>query len=147
MRLRRLLSLRFLLLLPLIALAAPASLRVAHARITDAPPSATMRVGYLELHNDGDTAIRLSSADSDDFARVEMHQTVFDHGVAQMRALPEAVVPAHGQFAFAPGGAHLMLIGPKRSLAAGDRVRLTLVLDSGERLLVELGVLERDGAF
>lgn len=138
MRQRCLLS---LLLLPLAALAAVPTLRVDHARITDAPPTAPMRVGYFDLHNDGDQAIRITGADSADFARVEMHQTVFEQGVARMRALPEVLVPAHGSFTFAPGAAHLMLIAPTRPLAAGDRVRLNLISASGEQLEIELPVL------
>lgn len=133
-------------LLPWVALATALSLSVDHARITDAPPGASMRVGYLDLHNDGDRAIRITGADSADFERVEMHQTVVEQGMARMRALTEVSVPAHGGFAFAPGAAHLMLIAPKRPLIAGDRVRLHLLLDSGERLPVDLAVLGREDA-
>jgi len=51
-------------------------------------------------------------------------------------------VPAGGRLILEPGGTHLMLIRPV-ALRAGDRVQITLELDDGEKLVVEVVVRER----
>ena len=130
-----------LVTLPVFAFATVSdSLRADNARIPDAPPSARMRVAYFDLHNDGEQAIRIVAIDSADFGRAVMHQTVFENGVAKMRALTEVLVPAHGSFQFAPGAAHVMLSAPTRALGVNDRVRLSLLLASGDRFEVELPI-------
>ncbi|MEO0972725.1 MAG: copper chaperone PCu(A)C, partial [Pseudomonadota bacterium] len=45
-------------------------------------------------------------------AQASLHETLLVDGISRMRARPEGfVVPAGGDFALAPGGAHVMLSG------------------------------------
>jgi len=46
----------------------------------------------------------------------------------------------NASFIFTPGGYHLMLMSPKRTLRAGDRVDINLEFRSGLRLLVSFEV-------
>lgn len=94
--------------------------------IGDAPPTSTMRAGYLRIHNAGAEAVTISGASSPAFARVEMHETKEENGVTRMRKLDPAVVPAHGELLFVPSGKHFMLINPTTTLAQGDQVELVI---------------------
>lgn len=122
---RRLLLL-LLLTLPGATVYAATDLRVRGAWIQEAPPGATVLAAYLVLTNGGTRAQTLVSVSSPDFATVEIHTSQIVNGIASMTQLQDLTIPAQGQQIFAPGGAHLMLLRPKRALRAGDAVRLQL---------------------
>lgn len=89
--------------------------------------------GYLKVHGAGaDDA--LVAARSPAAERIELHDMVMEGGVMRMRARPEFAVPAKGELAFVPGGAHLMLYGLSPAVKAGDRIPLTLAFRSGARV-------------
>lgn len=104
------------------------------------PPGAKIGVGFLRLKNAGDAAERVIGASSPVARRVEMHVTSRDGDVMKMRQAESFEIPAGGSFELKPGGAHLMLMGLERPLAQGERVPLTLQLESGGALQVELTV-------
>jgi len=74
--------------------------------------------------------------------RVEMHITVRDGDVMRMREVTSFEVPAGGSFELKPGGAHLMLVDLIRPLKKGEKVPLTLRLEKGGELKIELTVEE-----
>ncbi|WP_230781680.1 copper chaperone PCu(A)C [Sphingomonas sp. Leaf37] len=117
------------------ALAAPASAQIARqgsitavdpwSRATS--PRASIGAGYLTLRNTGAQADRLVSATSPRAAKVEIHTMSLDDGIMRMRPLPNGLeVPAGGEASLAPGGHHIMLIGLKSPLKAGERIPATL---------------------
>jgi copper(I)-binding protein len=106
------------------------------------PPGAKIGVGFLRLKNAGAAAERVVGVSSPVAARVEMHVTTREGDVMKMRQVQSFEIPAGGSFELKPGGAHLMLVGLQRPLAKGERVPLTLKLQSGGTLAVELGVAE-----
>lgn len=60
---------------------------------------------------------------------VEIHRTTMDEeGVMRMAPVPEGrlSIPAGENVVLAPGGVHVMCIGPSKPLAAGERLSLTL---------------------
>jgi copper(I)-binding protein len=63
-----------------------------------------------------------------------------------MQRLDSVEVPAGGKVEFAPGGLHLMLIGPKAPLAEGAAVPITLSFRSGAEIAVEAKVLAKPPA-
>lgn len=89
--------------------------------------------GYLKVHGTG-TADALVAASSPRAERIELHDMVMEDGVMRMRARSEFAVPARGELAFVPGGAHLMLFGLSPDVKAGDRVPVTLTFRSGMRV-------------
>jgi periplasmic copper chaperone A len=101
-----------------------------------APPTAEVMAGYLTLSNDSEQSVLLQGASSDDFDRVEMHSMSMDGGVMQMRKLDTIEVKVGQQVELAPGGMHLMLIGPKRSFSAGERIEIALKLCDDEQQIV-----------
>lgn len=86
-----------------------------------------MAAAYLMIENEGaaDKLIGVRSAAGE----ATLHETTMNDGVMRMRPIDPAqgmVVPSNGQLALAPGGAHIMIMGLKRPLKAGDGFDLTL---------------------
>jgi copper(I)-binding protein len=63
---------------------------------------------------------------------VEIHQMSMHGDVMKMQAVPELELPAGKPVALEPGGYHLMLMQLKRSLNAGERVPLTLLVEGAD---------------
>jgi periplasmic copper chaperone A len=116
------------------------SLHVRNAWVRDAPPTARMRSGYAELRNVGSVEIEIVSASSPDFGLVEMHETRIENDIARMAELPLVRIAAGASLHFKPGGAHLMLMQPKRELNSGDSTAITLKLKSGESVVADFVV-------
>jgi len=66
-------------------------------------------------------------------ATVEIHEMTMENGVMRMRAMPSLALPANKAVDLAPGGYHVMLMGLKQSLKAGDTVPLTLVVEGADK--------------
>lgn len=105
------------------------------------PPGAKVGAGFMTLKNAGN-AERVVGASSPVAGRVEMHVTVREGDVMKMREVQGFEVPAGGAFELKPGGAHLMLMDLKRPLKKGEKVPLTLKLEKGGELKLELLVEE-----
>lgn len=131
-----------LVLLLLAALPAWAQVTVEQPWSRATPPGARIGVGFMRLKNAGAAAERVVGATSPMASRVEIHVTTREGDVMKMRQVHSFEIPAGGSFELKPGGAHLMLMGLQRPLAKGERVPLTLKLESGGELSVELGVAE-----
>lgn len=114
------------------------------AWIPAAPPGATVLAAYLTIDNHTATAQTLSGASSPQFESIEMHRTEIKNGVASMSAEPRIAIPAHGTLRFAPNGYHLMLIGPRRALHAGDHVELRVRFDGQPTQLIHAPVRAAD---
>lgn len=77
-------------------------------------------------------AIRSSQADemtgvsSDSAEAVEMHESTMSGDVMQMHQLETVQLDAGEQVTFEPGGLHIMLIGLKQDLRAGEEIEITL---------------------
>ena len=83
---------------------------------------------YVELTSSTDGA--LVAAASPVAARAELHSMTMDGGVMRMRALPRVELPAGKTVKLAPGGLHVMLVDLKQPLKAGDKVPVTLSVQS-----------------
>jgi len=131
-----------LVLLVLAALPAWGQVSVEQPWSRATPPGSTIGVGFMQLRNAGAAAERVVGASSPVAERVEMHVTSREGEVMKMRQVQAFEIPAGGAFELKPGGAHLMLMGLKRSLQQGEHVPLTLRLENGGELNVELTVQE-----
>jgi periplasmic copper chaperone A len=59
----------------------------------------------------------------------EVHEMKMDGGVMKMGAVPALELPAGSAVELKPGGYHVMLMGLKQQLKAGDSVPLTLTIE------------------
>jgi hypothetical protein len=78
---------------------------------------------YLTIRNDRDQSVTVTGMRSDQFQRVELHDTRVIDGVASMVKQNQFTIPAGGELTLKPGGKHIMLIGPKSPMEFGARIR------------------------
>jgi copper(I)-binding protein len=99
-------------------------------RITEAFARAGLAGGnaaaFMRIENRGEAPDRLLAAISDVASRVELHETLIEGGTMQMRPVAAIEVPAGGAAVLQPGGLHVMLIGLRRKLEAGEPLELRL---------------------
>lgn len=115
-------------------------LKVESAWIRLAPGNATVLAGYAALSNGGGRPVTVVSAQSTAFARVEMHESLTENGIAKMRPINELNIAAGGKQLFEPGGKHFMLINPKAALRSGDVVIVKLKDSTGCETAVDFKV-------
>ncbi|MCS7083319.1 MAG: copper chaperone PCu(A)C [Bacteroidetes bacterium] len=90
-------------------------------------PSGGNSALYGRLHNTQAAADTLRAAYAEVAARVELHRTVSAAGgMRRMEPVPYIALPAGSTVELVPGGLHVMLIGLKRALRAGDTVTVEL---------------------
>ena len=85
---------------------------------------------FMTLH--ASSASRLVAVQSRVAASVEMHEMAMEGDVMRMRAMPAVALAAGVDVTFKPGHYHLMLMGLKKPLKAGETVPLTLVFESAD---------------
>ena len=107
----------------------PATVQVSGAICRPTPVGRQMTGCYLTLTTP--TADRLVSVASPDANLVQIHESRIESGMMMMNELREGLpLPAGETVALAPGGNHLMLMGVKEPLVAGDTVALTLTFEA-----------------
>lgn len=121
------------------------SLRIENAWIAEAPPASTVMAGYMNIHNLARGEREIVAITSPDFAKVEIHRTVHENGLAKMQHQKSLVLEANAALSFEPGGYHLMLFKPTQRLRAGYRSSFNIKLWSGETLQVS-AVVKKAGA-
>jgi hypothetical protein len=97
-------------------------------------------VGYMTLRNPGPAADRIVSARTPAARTVELHTHIREGDVMRMRPVPAIDLPPGQEVRLAPSGLHLMLIGLTAPLRQGERVPVTLVLERGGEIQLELSV-------
>ena len=63
----------------------------------------------------------------------EVHEMRLEGGVMKMRAAPRLDLPAGQTVSLKPGGYHIMLIGLKQQLKAGESIPLTLKIERKDK--------------
>jgi periplasmic copper chaperone A len=95
--------------------------------------------GFLKLENKGD-ADRLLSASASVSGSVELHSMSMDGDVMRMRQVNAIDLPAGKTVELKPGGLHIMFIGLKAPLKAGDSFPLKLKFEKAGEVTVEVKV-------
>ena len=108
-----------------------AGVSVRDAWIQEAPPGVGVMAGYMGLRNNTSGPHVLVAASSSDFESATIHRTIIKDGIAGMVHAPQVKLTANASLIFAPGGYHLMLVKPKRTLRAGDPVVINLEFRGG----------------
>ena len=108
-----------------------ASVAVRDAWIRETPPGMSMMAGYMELRNNTSRPQVLVAASSSGFKSVMIHRTIVKDGMAGMVHASQIELTRNASLIFAPGGYHLMLMNPKRTLRAGDPVVINLEVRGG----------------
>jgi hypothetical protein len=85
----------------------------------------------MVLQNNTSRSQVLVAARSSGFEIVMIHRTIVKEGLTGMEHAPKIEILPNASLIFAPGGYHLMLMNPKRTLRAGDPVVINLEFRGG----------------
>jgi copper(I)-binding protein len=129
-----------LALTPITAATEEAGVSVRDAWIRETPPGVAMMAGYMVLQNKTSRSQVLVAASSSGFESVMIHRTIVKDGMAGMVQASQIELTPNASLIFAPGGHHLMLMNPKRTLRAGDPVVINLEFRGGLVLRVAFEV-------
>ncbi|SFB85287.1 hypothetical protein SAMN05660443_0542 [Marinospirillum celere] len=113
-------------------------IQVKNPHVRAVPPGSQVTAAFMELHNHGSEKRALVDASSPVSAAVELHTHTEVDGVMQMRRVSQIELPAGGVARLEPGGLHLMLIDLHSGLNTDTQVEITLTLDDGS--LIELNL-------
>lgn len=97
---------------------------------------------YFVIVNRSKNADMLTGAVSDVAEAVEIHESTMSGDVMEMHHMPAVALAPGEEVIFEPGGLHVMLIGLKRELKAGDEVDITLQFEDHEDLTLRASVQE-----
>jgi copper(I)-binding protein len=99
-----------------------------------------MGAGYLTIANTGEADDELLAVSSPAAGDVQIHRSQIQDGVMQMREVGATLVPARQRIRFLPGGLHLMFMGLKAPLEAGQTVPVTLQFRAAGEVTVSFEV-------
>jgi periplasmic copper chaperone A len=121
------------------------SLTIEQGWIRAVPRSSADSVAYMTFINTSDQPLRLTGG-STLIAEMVMpmtttRKTVNGQEVVGMKRVDELTIPAHGQLVLSPEGDHLMLMTLKAHPKPGEKIKVTLRFEPGEKeLTIDLPV-------
>jgi copper(I)-binding protein len=133
---------RILLVPMLLSLAAagdPPQFQIDHPWARASAGAATTGVVYLTItdHGQPDTLIGVSTPVA---ATAELHQSMANMGMMTMRATAGLPLPPNQPVTLSPNGYHVMLMGLKAPLKAGDTFPLTMKFEHAAPVTVTVNV-------
>lgn len=127
-----------LLLSPYTAHADEASVHVSNAYAYATTPAQKNGAVFMAVHNDGEAADKITAASAAVAQAVELHTHIMDGDKMMMREVEAYDLPAGEVTTLHPHGHHIMLMGLNAPLKAGDTFPLTLTLEGGAPLTVDV---------
>jgi len=121
------------------------SIDIEGAYVREVPPIAPASASFMTLKNNSSEDIKLIGAASDVSEKVELHTHKNDSGMMKMRRVKNIDIPAKGITKLQPGGLHIMLIGLKAPLKAGQKIQLTLIFEDKSEKQLTLPVKSMKG--
>lgn len=123
------------------AFAQSSSIHVEQSWARATPGGATTGAVYMTISNKSDVADRLTAMSSELADKAQIHEMKVVNGVMEMREVAAGLpLPAGASVALKPGGYHIMLIGLKHPLKAGDTVPLTLTFEKAGTVAIKVPV-------
>ena len=105
-------------------------------------PGQAAAAAYLTLDNASPTDDRLVGV-STPVGTASLHRTMVEDGIASMKPIDDGLTIAADETAMLePQGDHIMIMGLKAPLVAGERFELTLDFEKGEDRTVSVSVVE-----
>jgi copper(I)-binding protein len=106
------------------------------------PKGASVAAGYMKITNNGSTADRLIGGSSEIAPTFEIHEMSMEGGIARMRPVKGGLEIKPGETVeLKPGSFHVMLVGLKKPLAAGEHVSAKLVFEKAGPVEVQYDVM------
>jgi copper(I)-binding protein len=137
-------QLLFIFLFSISTVHAAESLKIINAWSPEAPPVAKVMAGYMTIDNLSNKDVKILSAKSNLFKRVEIHLTEMKDGMMRMTKQENLTVKANSHIELKQGGLHMMLMGKLKPVKTGSIITVTLTLDNGETINFNLEVKVND---
>ena len=113
------------------------SVKIENPYARAAPPGQANSGAFMTFVNTGDVDHSVKSAASPVADTVELHTHTNNNGVMEMRQVPQIDVPAKGRTELKPGGLHIMLLGLKQAMKAGETAEITITFEDGSSTTVK----------
>ena len=115
-------------------------IKVSDPYVKAVPPGAANTAAFMELRNSGDSDIMLTEISTPVAKAAEVHLSVHEKGVMKMSYIKSLKLEGNKTTTLKHDGYHIMLIGLKKTLKAGDTVPLTLTFNDGSSIVVNAPV-------
>ena len=112
------------------------SLNVSEATIKLPPVNAHNAAAYMQITNPTDAPMTIVAIKTDIAEKNELHESRVIDGVASMQEIHKLVIESKSTVSLAPGGLHIMLIGLKDPIKAGQSIPVTLEFESGKNVVI-----------
>jgi periplasmic copper chaperone A len=99
--------------------------------------------GFMHLHNPSDGPLVLDGVRSPACGMAMLHESINSGGADMMTMVQAITVPANGDFAFSPGGYHVMCMEPR--MTVGETVPVTLLFQNAPPVTVTFPVYGASG--
>lgn len=106
------------------------------------PAGLATSAAYLTIENHGKVADKLVDIECGCADAAMMHRTETKNGISTMSMVGEVEVPAGGKASFTPNGLHVMLVGLKGPLKAGQTQVMTLRFQKAGKVKAAFRVVE-----
>jgi len=117
------------------------SLKISAPWARATPKGASVGGGYMTITNTGTAPDRLVGGSTGVSGKFEVHEMSMDKGVMKMRPLASGLEIKPGQTVeLQPGGYHIMFVGMKQQLTAGDHFKATLEFEKAGKVDVDFAV-------
>lgn len=109
-----------------------------HGEAEETGATLSVTGGYLTITNHTPVNYTLISASTPYNETGEIHESLTEGGMAQMRPIEGGLpIPSGATVNLEPGGLHIMFMGMTQDIYPGDAIRLTLVLTGSDDTRIE----------
>ncbi len=107
------------------------------------PPNSQVTVGYGIIKNNTDKDLTITGFRSPVYDEVQIHSMEYsDTGTAKMIHNKYLIIPAGKEVVLESGGSHMMLMGPRRDIQAGEIVKMIARDKTETRYMLDLKVID-----
>lgn len=106
----------------------------------DAPPVVKVMAGYMLIKNNSSKDVKIISAKSPLFKRVEVHLSEMKNGMMSMTKQENLNIKAKNHIELKSGGLHMMLMGKLKPITKGENIPVALTFDNGDIIKINLKV-------
>jgi len=119
------------------------NLEIKNPWIVAVPPNAKATAAFMTITNKGEEKLEIVGGSCEVAGKVEPMIATKDGDMAGMKTVPALVVPPGGELVLKPGGDHIMLMELSRVPKDGETLKLTLKLNTGCELTIDVPVLKQ----
>ncbi len=118
------------------------SFTVSEAWVRTTAPEQVVASAYMDIT--ARESARLMGVRSPVSPNVKLHLMQMDGDMMRMREVPSLALPKNSAVSLKPGGYHLMLMKLKKPIVAGDKIPLTLIVETrGKREMILVEAIAR----